>query len=284
MSGYMLLNRMFTHQNLKNLIYYNNSNIYEKIIDDFLEAVNGYTNNEIIDNIYNILNRKYRNEYYYENTLVNKLLFGIYSPNTTTALSQIPISGSIADFILINDRATVFEIKTELDSFYRLRTQIEDYYKVFKYVVVVTSEKKFSKLSEILSDLPVGINVITKKGTISRKLKKDPYENTERLEHRAIFVFLHKNEFENVIRKYNYQLPRVAPAFYYAECYKLFKNIPMEFIQQSILQELIKRRSVSSKQFKEIPYSLKAVSYSINLTKFEQKRLKKFLESEFKGE
>ena len=40
----------------------------------------------------------YRNEYIYENTIINKLLLGKHSLNTTTALTQIPISKSKSGF------------------------------------------------------------------------------------------------------------------------------------------------------------------------------------------
>ena len=74
------------------------------------------TNSELVSEIYNILKTEYRNEYYYKNTLLNKLLLGIHSVNTTTALTEIPIAKSKADFVLINGKAVVYEIKTELDN------------------------------------------------------------------------------------------------------------------------------------------------------------------------
>ncbi|MBU5889902.1 sce7726 family protein, partial [Vibrio cholerae O1] len=77
-----------------------------------------------------------RNEYFYKNTLLNKLLLGKHSLNTTTAITEIPINKSKADFILINGKAVVYEIKTGLDSFERLESQIEDYFKAFVNVYV----------------------------------------------------------------------------------------------------------------------------------------------------
>ena len=67
-------------------------------------------------------------------------MLGIHSPRTTPALTEVPIGSSKADFILINGKAVVYEIKTALDNFDRLDGQIEDYYKAFSRTVVVTSE------------------------------------------------------------------------------------------------------------------------------------------------
>lgn len=281
MADYAILNRMFTQKNMKDLIYRNNSKIYEEIVSEYINDLDTCTNFDLINEIYCLLSRQYRNEYFYENTLVNKLLFGVHSPNTTTALSQIPISESKADFILINGRATVFEIKTELDSFYRLETQLKNYYKAFKFVVVVTSENQFSELYQLLQNTPVGINVITRDGTISRKLKKEPKEMNKDLEHKIIFDMLHKNEFENIIYKYFNELPNTAPAYYYDECFNMFKRIPMEYVQDNILIEMKKRKAISKRKFREIPYPLKAVSYFIDLSDKEHDKLQDFLSNKY---
>ena len=45
---------------------------------------------------------------------MNKRLLGIHSVNTTTALTEIPVGRAKPDFILINGKAVVYEIKTEL--------------------------------------------------------------------------------------------------------------------------------------------------------------------------
>lgn len=46
--------------------------------------------------------------------------------NTTTALTEIAIAKSKADFVLINGKAVVYEIKTELDNLERLSAQVDD--------------------------------------------------------------------------------------------------------------------------------------------------------------
>ena len=65
----------------------------------------------------------------------------MHSVNTTTALTEVAIAKSKADFVLINGKAVVYEIKTELDNLERLCSQIDDYYKAFDHVAVVTYEK-----------------------------------------------------------------------------------------------------------------------------------------------
>ena len=46
---------------------------------------------------------------------------------------------------MINGKGVVYEIKTELDNLERLNSQIEDYYKAFTNVVIVTYEENIEK-------------------------------------------------------------------------------------------------------------------------------------------
>lgn len=122
----LILNRLFTQNVFLGMIQSSASNntTYGAVIKRFIDEPEDKNNGALISEIYRFMSKSYRNEYFYQNTLLNKLLLGRHSVNTTTALTQIPISKSKADFILINGRAVVYEIKTELDTFDRLETQI----------------------------------------------------------------------------------------------------------------------------------------------------------------
>ena len=163
----ILLNRFFTRNTFKQVIDDGESPAYIAAIRRYIVDPDGKTNEENISEIYQYLKKEYQNEYYYKNTLLNKLLLGVHSPRTTTALTEVPVGNSKADFILINGKAIVYEIKTALDNFDRLDGQIEDYYKAFSRVVVVTSEKNFDDVQQRLQNSPTGICLLTKKGICS---------------------------------------------------------------------------------------------------------------------
>ena len=56
-------------------------------------------------------------------------------------MTEIPVGNAKPDFILINGKAVVYEIKTEFDNFDRLENQITEYYRAFNHVAIVTHEK-----------------------------------------------------------------------------------------------------------------------------------------------
>ena len=92
---------------------------------------------ELIQYSYDFLLANYRHEYIYKSALLNTFILKEHSLSDTILLNEFKIGNSKADTILINGTNKVFEIKTELDSPARLKTQLEDYYKGFAEVYLV---------------------------------------------------------------------------------------------------------------------------------------------------
>lgn len=279
----LVLNRLFTQNVFQELIKNSENTIYGTIVQRYASDLDGKDNGEIISEIYSFMSKAYRNEYFFQNTLLNKLLLGRHSINTTTALSQIPIGKSKADFILINGKAVVYEIKSELDGFDRLHTQLRDYYKAFNYVCVVTSENNYDKLLNILRNTPVGICVLTKRNTISKVLRKDAIEDNSRLDYEAIFKVLHKREYETIIKQYFGELPITPQVFYYDECFSMFSRIPILEAYFMSLKQLKKRNYILISKIEKVPYELKSLMYFSSPSSQDFDNLSKFLQNKYRG-
>ncbi|MED4448781.1 MAG: sce7726 family protein [Bacillota bacterium] len=238
-------------------------------------------NKQLVTELYEYLKKKYRNEYYYKNTLLNKLLLGRHSLNTTTALTEVPVKKSKADFILINGKAIVYEIKTGLDTFDRLENQINDYYKAFNHVCVVTCESNYNKLQDILGESTVGICVLTDRNTISTR--KEPIENNSNLDHSTMFKILRKQEFEDVLLDHYGYLPKTLQVKYYKECFKLFSEIEINTVYKSFVKVLKKRNEIEVEEYNRVPYELKFLMYFANYTKEEYSKLFSFLNEKWRG-
>ena len=175
-----ILNKFFSRNTFRHCYEDGYDKVYGQVIRRYVDNGVGKTNLELVSEVYNVLKDEYRNEYYYKNTLLNKLLLGVHSINTTTALTEIPIAKSKADFVLINGKAVVSEIKTELDNFDRLESQISDYYKAFDHVAVVTCIENVPVLQKKIEVIgkPVGIYVLQKRGTIKTIQKPEIYRDS----------------------------------------------------------------------------------------------------------
>lgn len=271
----LLLNRIFTRSTFRELIDDGESATYTAAVKRYIKSGCSNTNKECISKIYRVLQSEYQNEYYYKNTLLNKLLLGIHSLKTTTALTEVPVDNSKADFILINGKAVVYEIKTDLDNFDRLDGQIDDYFKAFSRVVVVTSERNYPEIQKRLAGTPVGICILTARGTLS--IRKEPQEHIEKLSKTTMFKILRKDEQERIILKHFGKLPQVSQFEYYRACKSLFEELSVETAYQEFICALKKRTKIEIEEFEEIPYELKFLIYFSNLRKTDYSKLKHFL-------
>ncbi len=278
-----ILNRMFSRNTFRHLLDDDEDRVYRQVIKRYADNTANKRNAELISEIYSILKNDYRNEYYYKNTLLNKLLLGVHSINTTTALTEIPIAKSKADFVLINGKAVVYEIKTELDNFDRLESQINDYYKAFDHMAVVTCKENIPELKKRIDTIgkPVGIYILQNRGTLTKIREPEPYR--EALDSEVLFKLLRKAEYEELLLKQWKTLPNVSEFKYYAECKKHFMKIPLEESYLEVLEFLKKRTKVLNEEFVKVPYELKFLAYFMNLKVNDYEKLNLFLNSSFGG-
>lgn len=278
-----ILNKFFSRNTFRHCYEDGNDKIYGQVIKRYVDNSAEKTNLELVSEIYSVLEDKYRNEYYYKNTLLKKLLLGIHSVNTTTALTEFPIAKSKADFVLINGKAVVYEIKTELDNLERLESQISDYYKAFDHVAVVTCIENVENVKKKLDAMkrPVGLYVLQKKGTI--KTIRRPEKYIDCLDAEVLYKILRKQEYEQIIlKKYGY-LPEVSAFKYYIECKKLFVEIPLEESYTLVLKLLKKRAKIIKAEYEQIPYELKFLAYFMGLREDDYKKIMKFLSEAYGG-
>ena len=282
--GNTILTRFFSQNMLQKFVsqYEPPTELMCSIVRRYAIPVNSdSTNGEIISEIYRYVGNAYRNEYFYKNTLLNKLIINAHRINTTTALTEVPIFKSKADFIMINGKAVVYEIKTELDTFERLKTQLTDYYKAFDHVCVVTSASQLEALQAKLQNSPVGIYVLTKRNTIHRV--KEPEVFRASLDVNCIFKILNKPEYENIVRELVGSLPDVTPVNYYKTCNDIICSHTIDEVYPLFLKELKKRNKITVYDYKAIPDALHFLLYFSKVKSDDAVNLQRFLLSQYKG-
>lgn len=235
------------------------------------------TYGKAISKIYEYMGNEYRNEYFYKNTIFNKLLIKKHDLYNTAALTELPIANSKADFVMINGKGIVYEIKTDLDNLLRLENQIADYYKVFSYVYVVVGKKQLNNVREFLKDTDVGIYELTKSENII--CRKKACCNRTNLSYDAMFQILRKAEFEQIILDYFGKLPDVNAFEYYRECLKWIKKINIVTLQKKVMDRLKDRTVLSVENvFEEsIPYELRFYAYFTKKYKLKYDEIEMFL-------
>jgi hypothetical protein len=277
--NFMIFNRVFSRNTLNGFINNDYPTQYITAIRRSFINPKNKTNKTIISEIYKYMTENYRNEYIYKNTLLNKLLVDSdkHSVENTTVLTEIPVGNSKADFIMINGNIEVYEIKTELDNFSKLETQIYDYYKAFNRINIIISDDKLDILKKYLSNSKIGIHVLDKNMNLY-EIREAKSEN-KYLDHKTIFRILRKKEYENILVKKIGKLPDVSQFDYYEECLKTFAKIDIKKIYLCFRDELKKRCSIEKTAFLSLSNPVNSLAYFSNIKTTEIERLSFFLNS-----
>lgn len=86
----------------------------------------------------------YPNETTIRSNFINKVLLPLNTDNIS--IFEFPIGDSRVDICKVNGHSAAYEIKTELDSFFRLEKQLQDYSDVFESVYIIVPESRLSDL------------------------------------------------------------------------------------------------------------------------------------------
>ena len=167
------------------------------------------------------------NEYIYKNAIANKILLGKHSLNTSHMLTEFRVAKCKADVVILNGTSTVYEIKSEYDSFNRLENQINSYLKVFDHINVITSDSQITKLQTLLPE-NIGIMVLTNRNTI--KTIRESEGNKKNINTEILFDSLRKNEYTRIVKEFYGEVPNVPNTQIYKEFKKLFCDLPVETV------------------------------------------------------
>lgn len=252
------LNKIFTIPYLDSIQH---SKHFQLILSD--KNISSATYKSVIASLYQELDEHHRNEYFYKNELLNSLLIQNKNLSSCSALTELPVANSKTDMIFVNenDVGTVYEIKTELDTLNRLESQIQDYYKAFSYMYVVTSSSHLQHLCQALEGTNIGIIELTDNREFVHR--KEATRNTDILSHDVLFRILRKKEFESIVLKYFGELPDVSDFVYYRTCFGLLKNLDIILFQKEVMSCLRKRNLVQDVDgfVENVPYELSFHGY-----------------------
>lgn len=272
------LNKIFTIPYLDSIQH---SKHFQSVISDKNISL-PTTYKSVITDLYRELQATHRNEYFYKNELLNSLLIQNGKISSCSALTELPVADSKTDMIFVdeNDIGTVYEIKTELDTLNRLESQIQDYYKAFPYIYVVTSSSHLQQLEQALEKTNVGIIELTNDNKFA--YQKEAAYNASSLSYNALFRILRKKEFESIVLKYFGKLPEVSDFVYYRTCLELLENLDIVLFQKEAMSCLRKRNLIRDvESFTDnTPYELSFYGYFSKKYRNKWDMLGKFLDTE----
>lgn len=273
-----VLSQIFTPANFNKLVRENNVKPTEKRLRKlYLGNAPEISYKAALQSLYQSLQQEYRSEYFYKNSLFNQYLLKKYSLNTTTVFTEFKIGGSIADFVLLNGTARVFEIKTDLDGLEKLEKQLNDYKQFADLVYIVTSSKYIDRILNDYRNSTIGVIEFTKRNTF--KEHKAAEDNKSFFNRETIFKTLRKVEYLQIVENTFGFIPDVPNTKIFRTCLELIHELkPADF--QKIAFNTLKKRKIQNSdllQSEETPFEIKQICYSLDFSADEYYQLYNFL-------
>ncbi|WAC42238.1 sce7726 family protein [Pedobacter sp. SL55] len=235
---------------------------------------------DLIQFSYDYLLANYRHEYVYKSALLNTFILKDHSLSDTVLLNEFKIGNSKADTILVNGTNKVFEIKTELDSPARLKSQLDDYYKGFSEVYLLVHHSLVDRYMGVV-DPHVGIMAFSPLNEIEVVYRATP--DNSKLDYATMLRSLRKDEYLSVIKNLIGYVPTVQPIRLFNECLEIAKSFDAETVQAEFLKVIKYRINdetnlVTTKA--NLPDYIRLACYHANLTENDYLALTKRLNNQ----
>jgi hypothetical protein len=236
---------------------------------------------EFYEWLYSEICHSYKSEYVYKNAIVNKILLGRHSLNTSYMLTEFRVENCKADVVILNGTSTVYEIKSEFDSLDRIENQIKSYKKMFDRVNVIASSSQIDKVKLLLTP-EVGLMELTPQITI--KTIREPASMRLTVTPEVIFNSLRRTEYLKIIKKMYGYVPEVPNTQIYKVSKELFCKLEPQVAHDQMVRVLIQRgnRKVLKEVISDIPNSLRAYLLSSQLSLVKAAKLNEILEQKLK--
>ena len=220
--------------------------------------------------IYRELQKHYRCEYIYKNSIINELLLKKYGTKETVVFNEFKVGKSVADTVLFNGTSKAFEIKTELDSTKRLDGQLFHYTKIFKECYIVTHEDLINKY--ISTDESIGIIAFKSFQGALKLTEIRPAIINQKIDADVLIRSIRTSEYKNIVKTYYGTLPEMNSFDMFDKCYNLLCAIPDETLHQLFINQLKKRRN-NTKELISFPKELRQLCLSMNLSSLKYNEL-----------
>lgn len=222
----------------------------------------GLTYWDYFDYVYRILEKNYRNEYVYKNTLIKGYIVKEYSLKETKVFNEFRIGMSIADLAMFNGTSKAFEIKTELDNDKRLASQLGEYAKLMEEAYLVVSADLVDKY---LPDIDPGVGIIAlypQGRSLKIESRRDARKNSC-VDIDVLMSSVRCDEYRWMVKTAYGSLPDVSDFEMFDACKDLLNRLSSIKLQRLFL-DAVKKRKNSTGLLKSVPRSANLLCLSMD--------------------
>jgi len=251
-----------------------------------LRVANHYSDNlhkeftvaEVFECSYAALSREYRTEYFFKNTVAERLLLGRHSLNTATALPEFRVGRNKADCVILNGSSTCYEIKSDFDNLDRLPEQLTSYKKLFDKVYVVVGKLHLSK---VLSSCETDVGILELTSRKNLRIIREATISTEPIDIPVLMRSLRAHEYRDIVstllnKKVDYPNTEIFSA-----CESILKELPPSDVRKAFCTTLKKTRKIEKEFILSLPRSLLMAGIGFKLRTDHRRSLSKNLNKIF---
>lgn len=213
-----------------------------------------------------------RDEYVYRAALTHNVLLGKHSLNTAAMLTEFRAGACKADLVILNGTATVYEIKSERDSLFRLENQIRNYRRVFAKVYVIAGE---AHVGDVLKATPAEVGVLSLVRWDRITTVRAAVENLETLCPVTIFESLRTAEACKILKALGGDPPDVPNTELHRALRARFEDLDPAAVHREMVATLKRTRNLSplNALVDRLPASLQPAALSIQVRRADHERL-----------
>ncbi|WP_288841894.1 sce7726 family protein [uncultured Deefgea sp.] len=225
-----------------------------KVAEHFRDNLHEYfTAIDIFECSYSVLSKDYRSEYFFKNTVAERLLLGRHSLNTATVLPEFRVGRSKADCVILNGSSTCYEIKSDFDNLDRLTEQLSSYRKIFDKVFVVVGKAHLEKVKSLCED-DIGILELTQRKNLS--LIRDAKVATESVDISILMRSLRVHEYREIASIFSKKEINCSNTEVFSVCENILKGAPSSDVRAAFCATLKKSRKIEKEYILSLPRSL----------------------------
>jgi hypothetical protein len=227
----------------------------------------------LFDTAFSLLKHEgYRDEYIYKAALIQKILLGKHSLHTASMLNEFRVGECKADIAILNDSATVYEVKSERDSLSRLDRQMAAYPKVFARVYVIAAD---NHIASVMHAAPPEVGILRLSSRYRISSIREALDCPERTSPAAIFDSIRSDEARMILISQGVSIPAVPNTRLNSVLRRLFVKLDPYQAHKGMVRVLKKTRNLLplSDLIARLPFSLQTAALSVPLRKLDHIRL-----------
>jgi hypothetical protein len=232
------------------------------------EKYQGHAYLNVIRETYRILEKQYPNEYVLKNGFINEWLIKELGNCDSIIFNEFKLGKAIVDLAMFNGVSKAFEIKTILDTEFRLSMQLSEYKKIFNEVYIVVPKEQLQKYSGI--DKTVGIIGYDGENFTFESFRKPIVNNS--IDVSVLMEVLHTKEYLSIVKSHFPHIPAMNSFNQFGICKSLIAQIPFPILNKIFIATM-KKREVNNSFFKKRNNELNQICLALNLDKVERENL-----------